>query len=537
MPAIIPKALLATAFTVLLLLISTISHPAMAEVHTMSSPPPASELAAQCAALTAVDLATVPDAPTRISSAKLIEAAKDKPAYCEVQGYVSPQVSILMWLPAQTWNGKFLQVGCGGFCGVTYFISNCEKPLKQGYACITTDMGHKAEEAAGLQWAYNNPQAVTDFAYRATHVTALAGKAIVASYYGRKPEKSYFHGCSCGGRQALVEAQRFPWDFDGIIVGAPAIDYPEFTLGFALRARALNDKDGKPLLDIKTIEGIGAAVVAKCDMNDGIKDGQIGDARLCKFDPRELQCKSGDKAGCLTPEQAVAAATYYSEFKSASGERIGDYPLLPGSEVSFLGMVDTPVLKRSFYEDFFKYMAFNPNPGPNWKFEQFDINEDYKRMGMIRSLLQADNPDLSRFKAAGGKMIIYHGWGDGGVSPLATIEYYKKVERTMGGRAATQDFARLFVVPDMDHCMGGAGAWSIDYLDYLDKWVEKGKAPDMLLGAHFTANPMDPILSGDLDPATAKFTRPVYPYPMRAQYKGSGDPNAASSFKAVNSEK
>lgn len=496
----------------------------------------------QCEALKAENLSGIPDAPTHILSAKLVDVSANKPAYCEVEGNIAPQVGILMWLPAEKWNGKFLEVGCGGFCGTTAFIALCEDPLRKGYACITTDMGHKGLEGEGADWAYNNQQAVIDFAYRATHVTALAGKEIVKRYYGRKPDKSFFHGCSCGGRQAMVEAERFPWDFDGILVGAPGINYPDILMNFALRSRYLYTPSGQPLFDAKAVQFLGSAAVAKCDMNDGLKDGQIGDARLCKFDPRDYVCKAGAlsagaAADCLTPEQAEAAVAFYAEQKSASGDRLGDRAHFPGSEVSFLGIADNPLMKRSFFEDFFKYMAFIPNPGPNWKFEDFDLNADYKRMGLIQSLLQADNPDLRAFKATGGKMIFYHGWADGGPSPLTTIDYYQTVEKTMGGRAATQDFLRLFMVPGMDHCFGGSGAWSVDYLDYLDKWVEQGKAPDAMIGGYFATDPMDAQFSQSLDMSKAKFTRPIFPYPLRAHYKGSGDPNAASSFKAVDSEK
>ena len=481
----------------------------------------------------AEDMSTLADAPTHINSAKLIEATAGKPAYCEVEGYVAPQVGILMWLPAEKWNGRFLEVGCGGFCGTTAFIMMCEDPLKRGYACITTDMGHRANEVAGLEWAYNNPQAVMDFAFRATHVTALAGKAIVQSYYGRKPEKSYFQGCSCGGRQALVAAQRFAWDFDGIIVGAPGIDYPDIAIDFALRARHLLDQNGKPRFDAAAVKLVAAAVVARCDMNDGLKDGQIGDPRPCKFDPRDLVCKSAAASGCLTQDQAEAASAFYSEQKSASGKRLGDRALLPGSEVSYLGLADNPLMKRSFYEDFFKFMALVPNPGPAWRFESFDLDSDYKRLGLIDSLLHADDPDLHAFKEAGGKLIFFHGWADGGLSPLTSIELYETIERTMGGRAATQSFLRLFMVPDMDHCMGGKGPWSIDFLGYLEKWVEQGKAPDVMLGAHHSDDPMAPVPSESDEP---QFTRPIFPYPLRAHYKGTGDPNSASSFKAVSSE-
>jgi hypothetical protein len=511
------------------------SAPAQARAD-VAVPAPVSVLTAKCEAIGASNFSALPDAPTHIVSAKLIAASEDKPTYCEVEGYVSPQVGILMWLPAEKWNGKFLEIGCGGFCGTTQFIFLCNAPLRKGYACITTDMGHRAKEAEGLEWAYNNTQAVIDFAYRATHVTALAGKAIIAEYYGRKPDKSYFQGCSCGGRQALVEAQRFPWDFDGIIVGAPGINYTDITLEYALRARDLRDAKGKPLFDANSLAYLGKAVIAKCDMNDGLKDGQIGDPRLCKFNPQDYVCKSGASNECLTQAQATAAASYYAEQKSASGDRLGERAYFPGSETSMLGVAETPLMQRTFYEDFYKYMALSPNPGPAWKFENFDLNADYKRLGMIQSLLQADNPDLRRFKAAGGKLIFYHGWSDGGPSPLASIDYYNAVERAMGGRASTQDFLRLFMVPDMDHCMGGNGAWSIDYLDYLEKWVEQGKAPDVVIGAHFTANPIDPILAKPLDVTKAKFTRPVFPYPLRAQYDGKGDPNSASSFKPAKAQ-
>ena len=523
-----PRIPLGAALAAMLALFAT-ARPATAEEQASTSAANA-QIAARCEALASAELSTVPDAPTRINTAKLVDAAGGMPAYCEVEGYVSPAVGILMRLPVAGWNGKFLEAGCGGFCGMYNFIFLCNGPLQKGYACITTDMGHKAKEAEGLEWAYNNPQAVTDFAYRATHVTALAGKAIAKSYYGRAPDKSYFQGCSCGGRQALVEAERFPWDFNGIIVGAPAIRYTEVFVKFAYRARALHDAGGKPLFDAPAIQLLTKAVIAKCDMNDGVKDGLIGDPRLCKFDPRDYACRSGKTTDCLSHEQAEAAVSYYGVVKTSSGVRVGELAVQPGSESSFLGMVDNQTQKRSFYEDFFKYMVFVPNPGPTWRFENYDVENDYKRMGMIESLLQADSPDLTRFKEAGGKMIFYHGWADGGLSPLTSIEYYKTVERTMGGRAATQDFLRLFLIPDMDHCMGGRGPWLISYVDYLDDWVERGKAPDMLVGRHYTDNPMAADAAGN---GATPLVRPIFPYPLRAQYSGTGDVNNPASYKAI----
>ncbi len=521
-------ALLVSCLAALILHQATAAAPVLA---TAMSP-----LVAQCETLTTNDLSGVADAPTHLTSAKVVSATPALPTYCDVEGNIAPQVGIRMWLPTQRWNGKFLEVGCGGFCGSTDYILHCQDPLLKGYACITTDMGHKGKEAEGAEWAYNNLQAVVDFSYRATHVTALAGKAIIENYYGRKPKKSYFEGCSTGGRQALVEAERFPWDFNGIIVGAPAISYTDILLSFARRARLLHSIDGKPLFDANTLQFLNKSVVAKCDLNDGLKDGQIGDPRLCRFNPHDYECKAGAHSDCLTHQQADAAAAYYTEQRSASGDRVGDRAHFPGSELSYVGMTESPIMKPAFYEDFFKYMGLVPNPGPNWKMADFNINTDYKRLGVIQSLLAADNPDFSDFNAAGGKLIFYHGWGDGGPSPQTSIDFYKKIERTMGGRAATQEFLRLFMIPDMDHCAGGKGPWSVDYLGYLEKWVEQGQAPDMMIGAHYSDDPMAHMVPNLAGTTPLQFTRPIFQYPRRAQYRGTGDPNSASSFEAVNSD-
>ncbi|UPT64808.1 MAG: tannase/feruloyl esterase family alpha/beta hydrolase [Hyphomonadaceae bacterium JAD_PAG50586_4] len=488
-------------------------------------------MASRCEALRAQDFTQTPDAPTRIHSARLVEAAGAAPAYCELTGNIAPQVGILARLPAETWNGRFLQVGCGGFCGITTFIAMCDQPLQRGYACITTDMGHRGLEVEGVEWAYNNPAAVTDFAYRATHVTALAGKAIIERYYGRQPERSYFHGCSCGGRQALIEAERYPEDFDGIIVGAPAISYTDVSLTSARKVDLLLDRNGAPLFDAASIATISAAIIAECDMNDGVRDGQIGDPRICRFDPRRLICRGRARSNCLTRAQGQAAWAFYHEERTPSGERVGERAFSPGWESGFFGLaMAAPLTQRAFYEDYFKYLALTPAPGPTWRFEDFDLTRDRPRLEAMNALMEPQ-ADLSAFSAAGGRMIMYHGWNDGGISPQTSVAYYEGVERSMGGRAATQSFMRLFMVPDMDHCMGGRGPWAIDYLTYLERWVEHGEAPDALIGAHFTDNPMS---TEPVDYSTPRFTRPIYPYPLRAEYSGAGDPTSAASFQAVN---
>jgi Tannase and feruloyl esterase len=266
------------------------------------------------------------------------------------------------------------------------------------------------------------------------------------------------------------------------------------------------------------------AVVDACDMNDGVKDGLIGDPRACHFDPLKLVCKGQSSTECLSMEQANALKKIYTGPMTSKGKEIyTDGALMPGAELAFGGYFESKF--SSFDVNFLRYMAFLPDPGPNWQPSDLNFDRDYKRFGMMESLYAGTNPDLRKFKAAGGKIILYHGWSDagpGGIPPLKTVDYYETVEKTMGGPAATQDFFRLFMIPGMGHCGGGEGALDIDYLSYLEAWVEKDHAPDAMIGKHLDEERNDP--------KNIKFTRPVYPYPLRAKYKGSGDPNDAASF-------
>jgi Tannase and feruloyl esterase len=482
---------------------------------------------AQCKGLPSADFSGVQDAPTQLTGSKVIEAAAGAPAYCQVQGYVSPQVGFELRLPIEGWNGKFMEVGCGGFCGDLDFIFLCDNPLQRGYACIVTDMGHKSTKLDG-KWAYNNLQVQVDYGFRATHVTVLAGKAITERYYGKAPSKSYYLGCSCGGRQGLVEAQQFPWDFDGIIVGAPAINFGGVFMDMHWKARAVTDKNGNPLFSIADIKLVHAAAVAKCDKDDGVKDGLIGDPRTCKFDPTDLLCKAGARTGCLSAEQVAAVKKFYSGPVTSTGERTFPGGSMPGTEAGLFGINGYQTIFASFSREFFQYMGFVPAPGPTWKSSDFDFDRDYKRLGMLESLWASTNPDLRKFKAAGGKLILWQGWADGAVSPLSTIDYYETVERTMGGAAAIRDFFRLFMMPGVDHCWGGEGASVVDFLSYMEAWVEKGQAPDMMLSAHVKTG--TDVINWPADSASIAFTRPAYPYPLQAKYKGSGDPNKAENF-------
>lgn len=514
-------------------------------ISSLAKADPAGEVAAQCNALKTADFSGIQDAPTQITEADLIEAKDDVPAYCRTQGYVAPQVGFEIRLPASRWNGKFMMVGCGGNCGLLW-PGYCDMPLRKGYACIVSDMGHRGSGEDGL-WAYNNLQAEIDYAYRATHVAALAGKAITERYYGTAPNRSYFMGCSQGGRQGLVEAQRFPWDFDGIVAGAPPVDrndnsvngHSMYQLWAVLAAQGQGDR---PVLPPSAIKLMHDAVIAKCDLDDGVKDGIIGNPPACKFDPDELLCTPGTKteAGCLTKSQAEAAKKIYVGVTTPTGETL--YPgVAVGSELNwiptFIYPDGTAGRMKEVAMDRFRYNLFVPDPGPSLKATDIDFARDYKRFGMMASLYSAANPDLRSFKAAGGKLIMYDGWSDERNMPAPIIDYYETVERTMGGRQETQNFFRLFMLPGMKHCSGGAGADAVDFLGYLEAWAEHDRAPDRLLAAHPKQNPAAddgyPYRQFPADSANVSFTRPVYPYPRRATYRGTGDPNNAVNFRPV----
>lgn len=496
-----------------------------------------------CEQLKTLDFATTRDAPTQVTDAHLIVASADAPGYCLVHAYVLPQVGIEVLLPTSGWNGKFLELGCGGFCGFLQ-TTRCAVSLRRGYACLSSNLGHVGSGMDELWADFNNLPALVDWGYRGAHVAALAGKAIAARYYGKSPSKSYFVGCSSGGTQALSEAQRFPWDFDGIVAGAPAPYYLDLVLGYAWAGRALLDSSGKLILTQVELQRLHNAVLAKCDMDDGIKDGVISDPLHCKFNPAELLCKSGQNADCLTAAQVEAVNKVYSGPVTSEGKKTYTGGPLPGSELNWVdGGASEPYAYSTSSLDnvnaadtIFRYLAFMPPAGPHWKASDLDFDGDYKRFGMVESIIGAGNPDLRKFKGAGAKLLLYQGLQDHSDIPRDAIDYYEMTEKVMGGRAATQDFFRLFAIPGMNHCTGGPGAYAIDYLGYLEAWVERGQPPDVLIGAHVPD--LDWLqaygLNFPLDPAVkVAFTRPIYPFPVRAKYKGTGDPTKAENFRPV----
>jgi feruloyl esterase len=497
------------------------------------------DLRAACEGLKLADFAHIAGAPTRVAESNVIEATATDPAACLVRGYVAPQAGFEMKFPLASWNGKLIELGSGGFAGSTQVGSEkpwCDEHVRHGYACIHSDHGHTSgvsDKSISLLdgvWAYNNLQAEIDYAYRATHVVAVAQRAIARKFYGAEQKKAYFLGCSGGGRQALLAAQRFPWDFDGIVAMEPAINLSGAFMSFLYAYRAVTDENGKPLFTVDDLTRLRDHAIAQCDADDGVKDGVIGDPQSCSVDL--------DGIG-LSPAQIAAAKKVYAGAMTSSGRQLHPGHVMPGAELGSFGFQTTRPLAHLALDDFFRYMAFMPDAGPDYQLGAFDFDHDVPQLSVMEQLYAATNPDLRAFRDNGGKLIIVQGLDDSGtVFPLGTIDYYEQVEKVMGGEKATQEFARLYMVPGREHCGGGPGASAIDVLGNLERWTDQGHAPDVMKSWKLdkVTDPID-LLREPRDPANVKFSRPLYPYPLRAKYKGSGDPNDAASFKSVKPRK
>lgn len=465
---------------------------------------PAGDPAKACAALKTTDFSTVKDAPSLVVSAVAKPADQDSPALCLVNGQIAPTIGYRMWLPLATWNGKYAQGGCGGRCG-DILNDGCQVVVMRGYACLAADMGHKGTFYDDL-WAIDNVLGDVDFGFRSTHVANLIGKAVTEAFYGRKPRYSYYFGASTGGRQGLVSAQRFPQDFDGIIAGEPAMGrpgVPQPEVGPALydSVSALHE-NGKPIISQGDVMLLYNTAIGLCDMDDNLKDGIISDPRRCAFKPAQLLCKADKTDSCLTQKQVSALERVY-----ANGA-------MPGSEKAWMG-------------------AYVGPDGTSGRYA-FKLKNTYK-YPYAWLFNDATNPDLRAFKALGGKMILYQGWADEATYPIHPVLYYETVEKLMGSRAETQDFFRLFMVPGESHIPTNGGAETVDYLSYLEAWVERGEAPDVLLAQKMKqlARFAGPVTYPEfLKPDNVEFSRPLYPYPVQVRYSGKGDPADAGNWKA-----
>lgn len=471
---------------------------------------------------------------------------KQLAAFCRVTAVARPSadsdIKIEVWLPATSWNGKFQGQGNGGFAGEIDY-HGLGLAVRDGYATAGTDTGHAAS-GIDAGWALGHPQKVVDFGYRAIHQMTQVGQAAVRAYYGKAARRSYFASCSNGGRQALMEAQRFPGDYDGILAGAPA-NYWTHLLSSALwDGRALTEEAASYIPSSK-LPAIAAAVNAACDAQDGVADEILNDPRQCRFDPARLQCKNGDSDQCLTAAQVTTLKKLYEGARDARGRQI--FPgFLPGAELGeggwqtwITGSGPGKSLLFAFGNGYFSDMVYDK---AGWNYKTANFDKAVKAAdGKTARILNATDPNLARFKARGGKLILYHGWNDPAISALNTIAYYQQVVSTMGGQSA-DSFVRLYMVPGMQHCFGGPGPDSFgqpgttvlkdpehDMQLALEQWVEEGKGPGAIVATRYV---------GDEDTTKGiKMTRPLCPYPQEPKYKGQGDTKQAGSFECAAAKK
>jgi feruloyl esterase len=434
------------------------------------------------------------------------------PAFCRVAATLTPtsdsDIKVEVWLPVSGWNGKLQAVGNGGWAGTISYPALADA-LKRGYATTSTDTGHTG---ANGSFALGHPEKFIDFAWRSEHEMTIAAKAILKAFYGRAPRYSYWNGCSTGGRQGLAEAQRFPDDFDGIIAGASA-NPRTYLNAWQISIAQASLKDAASFIPQARYPVIHQAVIAACDALDGLKDGLIADPTMCRFDPKTLECKGQSDESCLSAAQVAAARKIMSPARTSSGVEI--FPgLEPGTELAWAGLVGGPEPVQTALDQF-RFVVFRD---PKWDWRTFDLERDLARANEVdRGTINAINPDLRPFAARGGKLLMYHGWADGSVAPRASVNYYNRVVKTMGGAAKTAGWLRLFMAPGMGHCGGGEGPNTFDMVSALEAWVELNHAPDRIIASKITDGRVER-------------TRPLCPYPQVAGYGGTGSIDDATNF-------
>jgi feruloyl esterase len=476
--------------------------------------------------------------PQAFTGASLADFYKTLPAFCRVVVHAHPSadsdIVLEVWMPLTGWNGKLDGLGNGGFAGLIDYYE-LGAAISKGYAAVATDTGHSGSPIDAA-WALNHPEKIADFGHRGIHEMTRIAKIAIENFLGSAPAHSYFLGCSDGGREALMEAQRYPADYDGILAGAPANNWTALLSSSIVDTQALTATPANFIPPAK-ISTIAHAVRAACDKIDGVEDGILNDPRQCHFDPASIQCKPGeDTPQCLTAPQATALKQLYTGLVDAGGHSI--FPgYLPGAEDGPGGWgawITGPAPLRSamyaFGSGYFPNMVYS---NPSWDYKSFTLQTglaDAKTK--TAAALDAINPDLSAFHARGGRLILFHGWNDPAIPALSTVNYYQTVVAKLG-RSTTDSFVRLYMLPGVQHCGGGPGPDSIglsasspstdpehNIRIALENWVEKGTGPGTLIATKPGANPQAP----------PKMTRPLCPFPQSARYKGSGDPNTAESF-------
>jgi hypothetical protein len=512
--------------------------PALAASSYAAKPATSHGDAASCAALAGKTIA--PD--TRIESADYLPdggtvgTTKVSAPFCRVIGVVTPtpdsHIGFEVWLPpASAWNGNFRGEGSGGSAGA---IS--PRPMRDalmtGYATMSTDNGHVdgANGEHGLSWAYKHPEKMVDWAWRALHLSTIAAKKTVATFYGKPAGKNYFISCSAGSHHAIMEATRFPADYDGMIGGAAPWKWTALMFGHTWNSMpAMKDISA---LTAQSVAILNRGMIKACDKLDGLEDGIIADPRRCTVDPIQFQCSDTQKTECLTPVQVAAARHIYAGATKSDGTR-----LMPGQvrggELGWLAQSGGATPGGSSW-DFWRQAVFQD---PDFKNVNFDFDKDTERAlatkvsGASLAEVYDEKPNLDGFKARGGKFIFFQGWADPVITPLMDVDFYNRIVARYG-QAATDSFLRFFPLAGMGHCSGGAGFSHIggatgaplkndpdhDMVKALEQWAAKGEAPSLFIAAHVN----------DAKQVTA--TRPICRYPLEAHYVGRGDTKDAANF-------
>ena len=462
--------------------------------------------------------------------AETVAAAAPTPAFCRVTGVLDPEIAFAVALPAR-WNGRFYMFGNGGLAGEglddPFQVAQRSAALQQGFAVANTNTGHYASKEPGGTFVLSNPRKAIDYAYRAVHLTALTARAITKDYYARPVSRAYWNSCSNGGRQGLIEAQRYPEDFDGIVVKAPWLDQTGFTIGAMWNQRALN---AAPVTESQ-MKLVAARVMAKCDAVDGLRDGLISDPRQCDFNPaRDIPaCPAQGQAGdCLTAAQAETVSKIYDG--PVSGGRHIFPGFEPGSEAvmglfgggSGSGWMNVILAARpganpadfDLAENIMRYLVHKP-PMPDYDYRKFDFDHDIHMLDAWGRLADAKQADLSLFRERGGKLLMSHGWADAILQPRVSVDYYQRAEAANG--PDTRDFFRLFMVPGMAHCGGGTGPDQYDQMTAIINWVERGQAPDSMQARQ-------------MENGKVTRSRPLCPFPEVARYVGKGSIDEGASF-------
>lgn len=476
--------------------------------------------------------------PTPFSGRDLTVPYKSVPAFCRVVVVAKPtadsEIRIEVWLPASGWNGKLEAIGNGGFAGQIDYMQ-LGTAVTHGYAATATDTGHTGSPVDAT-WALGHPEKIIDYGYRGIHEMTRVAKEIIPAFYGKPVQRSYFAGCSDGGREALMEAQRYPEDYDGILAGAPANYWTALLTTAAADTQALT-KDAASFIPPTKLPAIAAAVNAACDELDGVRDGILNDPRQCHFDPATMQCKAGeDTEKCLTASQIAALKKIYAGPRDNNGKQI--FPgFLPGAEEGpggwglwITGSAPRKSLIAFFQSGYFADMVYDK---PDWDNSMFALEPALKLAEeRTAKAVNAIDTDLKPFAARGGKLILYHGWNDPAIPAVNTVNYYQEMVAKMGQRPV-DEFARLYMAPGVQHCGDGPGPDSFGQVMRLTfddpthsvqaaliQWVEKGVAPSTIIASKYPAG----------DTQNAVMTRPLCAYPKAAKYMGHGDTTQAASF-------